>query len=110
MLPAKNRLTKRIDFNLTKTKGKLVQTNYFGVLIAKTLPTNPPRFGIIVSTKVSKLAVARNRLKRQIRQCVRELLPNVSGGFDFVILVKRSAVGESQKNLKEALEKVITCL
>lgn len=55
-------------------------------------PSLPNRFGISVSQKVSKRAVIRNRIKRQIRAGLRQLLPQMSAGWDFVVIVHPQAV------------------
>ena len=48
----------------------------------KSLPEDhpPSRLGISISQKVSKKAVIRNRIKRQIRAALRQLLPRLSPG------------------------------
>lgn len=50
------------------------------------------RIGISISQKVSKRAVVRNRIRRQLRACFRQLLPSVSMGWDLVIVVHPQAV------------------
>lgn len=52
----------------------------------------PTRIGISISTKVSKHAVIRNRIKRQIRAAFRSLLPRISPGWLLVVIVQPSAV------------------
>ncbi len=52
--------------------------------------TPPAQFGISVSQKVSKKAVIRNRLKRQIKAVIRLLLPMIQPGYQVVIVVKRN--------------------
>ena len=54
----------------------------------------PTRIGISISTKVSKRAVIRNRLKRQIRAAFRYLLPNLFPGWRLVVVVLPSAAQE----------------
>jgi ribonuclease P protein component len=44
------------------------------------------RFGILVSTKISKKAVVRNRIKRKIRGALKSLESKLENGYDFVIL------------------------
>jgi ribonuclease P protein component len=44
--------------------------------------------GISISQKVSKRAVVRNRIKRQIRAAWHQFLPLISPGWDVVIIVK----------------------
>lgn len=53
--------------------------------IAEPVPT---RIGISISRKVSKHAVTRNRMERQIRAALRHLLPQISPGWDCIIVVK----------------------
>ena len=60
-----------------------------------------PRLGIIIAKKNVKLAVERNRLKRQLRETYRkerQLLPNL----DLVVLAKKGA--DSQNNALTAKE------
>lgn len=51
----------------------------------------PTRIGISVSQKVSKKAVIRNRIKRLIRAALRQLLPQLSPGWQLVFVVKPGA-------------------
>lgn len=54
-------------------------------------PLLPTQIGISISTKVSKRAVVRNRLKRQIAAAMYQLLPKISPGWRLVIVVKPTA-------------------
>ena len=56
----------------------------------KTNPT-PAQIGISISTKVSKRAVVRNRLKRQIAAALYQLLPRILPGWRIVVVVKPTA-------------------
>lgn len=51
----------------------------------------PTRIGISISQKVSKKAVVRNRIKRQIRAILRQLLPRISPGWQVVVGVRPGA-------------------
>ena len=44
-----------------------------------TTESDPIRFGIVISTKVTKKAVLRNKIKRQIRDVLKKKLPNWNG-------------------------------
>lgn len=65
----------------------------------------PSQFGITVSQKVSKRAVVRNRLKRQISAALHQLLPLVKGNYWVVIVVRPAAVecacGQFLQELKQ---------
>jgi len=50
------------------------------------------QFGISISRKVSKRAVIRNRMKRQIKAILRQQLPNISDSWQVVIVVRPAAV------------------
>ncbi|NJM20093.1 MAG: ribonuclease P protein component [Richelia sp. RM2_1_2] len=71
----------------------------------KTLQTvTPARIGISISTKVSKKAVVRNRLKRQIASVFSELLPLLAPEWRLVVVVKPTAAQQecgSQQFLQE---------
>ncbi|EGJ30829.1 MULTISPECIES: ribonuclease P protein component [Moorena] len=75
----------------------------------KSLPDNPPpsRLGISISQKVSKKAVVRNRIKRQIRSALRQLLPRLSPGWKLVFIVKPEARECEYAQLLRELEKLL---
>lgn len=50
----------------------------------------PTRIGIVISNKIDKRATRRNELKRKIRAIVREILPEINGGHDIIIQVKKA--------------------
>lgn len=51
----------------------------------------PTRIGISISQKVSKKAVVRNRIKRQIRAILRQFLPQLSPGWQLIVVVRPGA-------------------
>lgn len=67
----------------------------------------PTRIGISISQKVSKKAVVRNRIKRQIRAALRQLLPRLTPGWQLVIVVRPGAqeceYGQFLRELKQLL-------
>ncbi len=83
MLPAENRLTKDRDYEILFTEGKFAGSNFVTAKMWVIEPEKYPRrnylktdlkIGFLVSKKVDKRAVVRNRLKRQMREVVRLLL------------------------------------
>jgi len=52
----------------------------------------PTLVGISVSQKVSKRAVVRNRIKRQLKAVIRNMLPSLNPGWLVVIVVQPSAI------------------
>ncbi|GAB4232243.1 MAG: hypothetical protein Kow0049_15050 [Stanieria sp.] len=96
-LPKANRLKHRRDFITVYEQGirrhspHLILRALLEVSSNDSLVNEPTRIGISISQKVSKKAVIRNRIKRQIRAVFRELLPYVPGGWKIVIVVKPKA-------------------
>lgn len=96
-LPKANRLRNRRDFRAVYEQGI---RRYGSHLIIRALqvngrtfpsPNNPPLIGVSVSQKVSKKAVIRNRIKRQIKGAIRELLPLISPNWKIAIVVRSGA-------------------
>lgn len=111
MLPKQNRLKKYKDFQKLFKKGKSLKEDFIAIKFNhNNLPLS--RFAIIVSTKVSKKAVKRNRIKRQIREIVRLLLKEekIKPGFDAAIIPDSKILGkeykEIEKKIKLCLEKI----
>lgn len=106
MLPRKNRLIKKKDFDKIYKRGKIIGGKFF---LLRFLPNNlkTARIGFVISTRISKSAVKRNRLKRQLREIIRDKLSYVSFGYDLVISPR--GLSENYKPL-ELKEDLMQCL
>ncbi|NJL47378.1 MAG: ribonuclease P protein component [Leptolyngbyaceae cyanobacterium SM2_5_2] len=73
-------------------------------------PQAPARIGIVVSQKVSKHAVVRNRLKRQVRAIMATLLPDLPANLWIVINLRPEAdqceYGEFLRELKQLFKQL----
>jgi ribonuclease P protein component len=109
-LPKANRLKSRKDFQAVFREGTRRHGSYLTLRALRpssmkkpSLDTahnhvqstnsvlSPIKIGISISTKVSKRAVIRNRLKRQLSAALHQLLPQLSPGWRLVIVVKPTA-------------------
>ena len=108
MFKKENRLTKKKDFDRIFRLGRASYNKILGVrALENSLKKN--RFGVIVSGKVSKKAVERNRLKRQIKAILKEENNRLKTGIDCVVvalppikevnynLIKRSIFAQLKK-------------
>lgn len=95
MLAIRHRLRKTKDFVVVYRKGCRKNTKFLALRAYHCCATKyeaPIRFGFSVSQKVSKRAVVRNRIKRQLRAACQQLLPELQPGWDVVIVVRAEAV------------------
>jgi len=107
MLKAANRLRAQGDFARAYQGGKTRHGEFVMVRArANHKPVN--RYGIVVSKKVSKRAVARNRIKRRIMAIVRTELPlSASSGADLIIVVRPNAPTSSHNALQQDIIRVV---
>jgi ribonuclease P protein component len=111
-LPKPHRLRRRQDFQKVYQYGKRHQQTYLTLRSLQHLPSitteNLPatRFGISVSKTVSKKAVTRNLLKRQLKAALRQLLPRITSGWSVVIGVRPSAQGCEYLEILRELEEL----
>lgn len=85
MLPKKNRLTTRGDFKGV-FQGHLRARSGPFQLVCRRNGTPGALFGFVVSLSVSKKAVRRNKLRRQLHEIIHEkILSGGSGGYCCVI-------------------------
>ena len=80
------RLLKPAEFKRVFEQRQSAHNAHFGVYAAKNT-LDHPRVGLVVSKKVSKKAVTRNRIKRQIRESFR-LQQEKFGSVDLVVVAK----------------------
>lgn len=107
MLSHPNRLRSIHDFALVKEKGVLIQSENIALNVFNRGDQNDSRFGIIVSTKISKSAVIRNKIRRAIREAVRLNIAKVSRGVDGVFLVRSSILKLGREDIMKEVEKVM---
>ena len=65
------------------------------------------RFAVVVPARIDKRATVRNRSKRLVREAIRRLLPEVAGGWDVVVVVKRDLSAMKQSQALEQLKAIL---
>jgi ribonuclease P protein component len=103
MLKKTFRLSSSKDIRVTSLRGRSFFSPYF---VIKYIAAPSLRFTVIVSTKVSKRAVERNRIKRVVREAIRHSLPSHKTG-DYVIIVKVRAAGKPAADIKDQLDQLL---
>lgn len=103
MLKKANQLRLDKEFNQVFKKGR---SGYVEILGIKAFLTKAEdsRFGILVSNKVSKKAVERNKIKRQIREILRLKLAKIKPGYDIVIITLPAILSKDYKEIEAAID------
>lgn len=105
MLPKENRLRNKKDFLGVFNKGRGFKEDF---LFFKFADNNleMSRFGFIVSQKVSKKAVIRNRVKRMLRELVRIKMPKIKKGVDVVLIAIHGIETRDFWELEKVIDKI----
>lgn len=103
MLPKEHRLHKDKEI---KDLVKSGQTFFLPEMVIKYKKNkeDKSKAAFIVSTKVDKRATVRNKLARQLREVVRELLPKLKNGYSLLIIAKKSALELDFARIKKQLD------
>jgi ribonuclease P protein component len=108
VLAAQNRLRRREDFARVYAKGRQYNSSHLKLRIYRT-GSSDLQVGIVVSKKVSKKAVVRNLIKRQLRAIFRICLPQLQPGLQIVVTVfiKPQEVIPGYKQFEAELTKLL---
>ncbi len=108
MLPKKYRLSKTAEVSKTTAKGRTFFSQSFLIKYLVDKELTEPHITVIVSNKIAKSAVSRNKIKRAIRFAVEQVLDQIRPA-NYAILVKKAVLNQSVVELKqevlEALKK-----
>jgi ribonuclease P protein component len=93
------RLTQRRDFALVLGSAQRAQTKHFRVYV-KAASQPRARLGIVVSKRIVRHAVARNRIKRLIREVYRREQSSIAP-MDIVVLARAVVQGDQNSAVGE---------
>ncbi len=109
MLPRKHRLKKKKEFERVFKEGKAKKKDFLFIKFIKN-NLDDTRFGFVVSKKISKKAVVRNKVKRRLREAAREMLSEIKPGYDIVIVAQKGIEKQDffqiKENLRQLLKKI----
>ena len=105
MLPVRNRLKKKKDFERIFKEGQGFKQGFLYLKIKKN-NLKSSRFGFIVSKKFAKKAVIRNKIKRRLRELIKIKLPEIKKGIDGIIIVIPGLKTTDFRQLEEIINKL----
>jgi ribonuclease P protein component len=98
----------RREFPAIMTRGVSRRLSPLGVRVVSRGDIHPSRFGFIVSTKVSKKAVVRNRIRRRLQAIIRVDRTSIIPGLDVVVIASPEAATSSYDVLHQVLTTLLT--
>ncbi len=105
MLKKINRLAKRKEFEELKKEGRKLYNPLFGLLYK--IASEGKKVGFIVSKRISKRAVDRNRIRRLLAEGVRNNLNLLPEGFKGLFLVTKQMLGKKLGEVDEKMGKIV---
>lgn len=105
MFKKENRLVKGLRFNSSRpisVPGLIIRERKNDLLLN--------RFGVVVSKKIDKRAVGRNRVKRMLRDILLDLNKNMVTGHDILVVARVEIKNKTKEENYSAIEAVMKTL
>ena len=106
MLKKRNRISKRSEFEEIRKEGVFCGfSRFFGVLVLDK-KDKELKFGTIISKKISKKAVERNKIKRRLMEVLGKNLEKFDEGKRVLFLAKKEVLEIKPKQIELELKKI----
>lgn len=106
MFAKRNRLAKDRDVKTVLKAGRSFFDPFFTIKYLRVNSPTNTRCTVVVSTKVAKQAVKRNRIKRVIRDFLRRYLQDLATG-DYMVIVRPVVVKHEASEIRNRLGQVL---
>ena len=108
MLAKKNRLTTK-KFQEVFKKGEVIHTPLFMGRKMFSVDKNS-HFAVVVSKKIARRAVDRNKMRRRVYAEIENILPNISPPIQMIIFLKKEVANLTKKDFRKQLQKYLNSL
>ncbi len=99
--PKSARLFRASQYQRMKHEGTSFHGKFFVLSVLKNAPTSEVRVGLITSRRVGG-AVARNRVRRRLREIIRAARPQIHAGT-WLTLIARQAAAQASSGILAAV-------
>ncbi len=106
MLPKKNRLKKRKEFQLVFERGKFFESNFLKIKLKPDFEQGK-KVAVVAPVKVFRKAVERNKIKRKLREAVRPLLKEIPEKTAFILIAKKELSDKSVEQIKKDIKEFL---
>jgi len=106
VLKKKNRVSARKEISELRGGEMIYQSPIFGLLMLDK-KDKEKRFLFVVSKRISKKAVERNRIRRVLSEVIRLNLEKIKPGVRLSFLIRRSILEWKWKDIKDEVEGVL---
>lgn len=103
MIPAPFRFHGHNSLRYVYANGKAVRSQQITIKSVKNTHRTRPRVSVVVSKKVIKSAVGRNRIRRRIYEYMRLAIPQLNDVYDIVIIVTSAELRQMPSEELKAL-------
>lgn len=90
MIPFRNRFHGHNSLRYVYKNGRIVRSHFATIKSSPNKQRSNPRLAVVVSKKVLKSAVLRNRIRRRVYDYIHQQLPRLNQTYDIVIIVSSS--------------------
>jgi ribonuclease P protein component len=104
MFSKEYRITKKKEFDNIFKNGKTSYNQILGIKYIENGLENS-RFGVLVSTKVSKQATVRNKIRRQIKHVLKEEFQGKQASIDCIVIALPPIKEKEYNEIKRSIEK-----
>jgi ribonuclease P protein component len=109
MIPSLFRFHGHNSLRYVYANGKALRSQLVTVKFVRNIHRTHPRFSIVVSKKVLKSAVGRNRIRRRLYEYIRPLIKEMDDVYDIVIIATSSEIRKMPApELKEQLDQLFS--
>jgi len=109
MLAKKYRFHRQKDVRRVYSRGLSARSGPFGLKYLKQNKPTQNRVAVVVSKKIDKRAVVRNRIRRRVYEIIRNMWEETEQGYDLVITIFHVSVAtESHRELKHRINKLFS--
>ncbi len=106
MLAKRHRVTKG-SFLSGQGQGRSFFVALLSLRMTKLGKMTPPTVAVIVSKKVAKTAVSRNRIRRRVYEAVSPLIPSMLQGTRYFLYPKKEVLSANFGDIKESCKQLL---